>query len=287
MQNLTTVTDNAKQVEYWNGRAGIVWREQQETLDLMLAPLTGFLLDRMQPVDGRLVVDIGCGCGTTSLHLAAAGANVIGIDISVPMLTLAQERAARHPQGERISFVREDASNWPCQDVGADWLCSRFGVMFFAAPDRAFANLRLALHENGRMVFLCWRAVQENPWMSKPMRAMLALLPDPPPRPDPYAPGPFALADPDYLRAQLAAAGFADVSLHELDAEIPLGEDGSIAGAVDFIQHLGAFRDMLQDLSDAPLIEDIRAAIAAELAPYAGTDGVLLPAACWLVQARR
>ena len=54
-------------------------------------------------VQGRRVLDLGCGAGQLALHLATAGAaEVIGIDLSERMLKLARAERA-HP---RVSYQR-------------------------------------------------------------------------------------------------------------------------------------------------------------------------------------
>jgi len=48
-------------------------------------------------------------------------------------------------------------------DLSAVW--PHVGVMFFAEPARAFANLRTALKPSGRLAFACWRKFNENHWL--------------------------------------------------------------------------------------------------------------------------
>jgi 2-polyprenyl-3-methyl-5-hydroxy-6-metoxy-1,4-benzoquinol methylase len=62
-----------------------------------------------QPVDGRTVIDIGCGPGHYSIALARAGAEkVLGLDFAAGMLKLASERAEAQGVGQRCSFVLAD-----------------------------------------------------------------------------------------------------------------------------------------------------------------------------------
>ncbi len=49
-----------------------------------------------------------------------------------------------------------------------DLVFSRFGVMFFADPFAAFANIRKAIAPGGRLAFVCWRALPENEWACVP-----------------------------------------------------------------------------------------------------------------------
>src|SRR3546814_6564159 len=89
------------------------------------------------------------------------------------MLTRARERNA--VRGLAAAFSVADASLHDFAPGSFDLLLSRFGVMFFDAPAQAFANLHNALTKDGRLAFICWRAMAENPWLSVPLRAALPL----------------------------------------------------------------------------------------------------------------
>jgi hypothetical protein len=82
--------------------------------------------------------------------------------------------------------------------------------MFFDNPVLAFKNLHTALKPTGRMLFLCWRKIQENPSMAEPVRIALEVLSPPAATetPDPTAPEPFSLSNPAYLTTILQASGF-------------------------------------------------------------------------------
>ena len=188
---MTTDTNRA-QIDYWNGRAGAKWSARQAELDAMLAPVTAELKARVGSVAGLRVLDIGCGTGETCSIWLAGGAQVTGVDVSAPMLSSAAQRL----QGQ-VKLVLADASVWR-GEAPFDLAVSRFGVMFFADPDAAFANIASNLRPGGRLVFACWRALRENEWAAKPLNAIRELLP-PAPAPAPNAPGTFAFADGDRL----------------------------------------------------------------------------------------
>ena len=89
--------DNATQIEFWNGETGRNWVNHDALMEAMLQPLGESVMDALAPQPGEHVLDIGCGCGHTSLSLAqrvGAAGSVTGIDISAPMLTVARHLAA-------------------------------------------------------------------------------------------------------------------------------------------------------------------------------------------------
>jgi SAM-dependent methyltransferase len=215
--------NNAAQQAYWNDAAGKAWVELQDLLDRQLEPLGNRAIDTLAPRPGDRILDVGCGTGQTSLALAArvgAKGSVLGVDISAPMLGIAQRRAEAAGLSQ-ARFVEADAQTFPFEAGAFDGVFSRFGVMFFADPVAAFANIRRALKADGRLAFICWRAAAENPWMTPPIGSALADMP-PPPRPEPGAPGPFGFAEPDRVRTILSEAGFTDVAVE--------GHDGKLGG---------------------------------------------------------
>jgi len=199
------------------------WAEVREPLELQLAPLGRRALEVLAPHPGESVLDIGCGGGETSLDLARAVApdgTVVGIDLSAAVLAFAQ-RAAKGC--ERVRFVQADAQMFPFEPASFDAAFSRFGVMFFADPTAAFINIRRSLRPNGRLAFVCWRALEENLLDILPLRAASAHLP-PQPAHDPDAPGPFAFANPDRVRGILERAGFAEIEITARDQQVGSGD---------------------------------------------------------------
>lgn len=274
-----TADNNEAQIEYWNGKAGQTWVRSLDRIDGMLAPITQALLTRAAVAPGERAVDVGCGCGSTTLALAQRGALVFGIDVSEPMLGLAKERAAGQ-QG--IAFRRTDAATQPFTP-DHELVFSRFGVMFFANPVDAFKNLRTGLTPNGRLCFVCWQPMAENAWMATAGQAVLPFLTKPAIPPDPRAPGPFAFADRDHLRSVLEAAGFASIEIESLRVKLHVGDD--LDQAMAFQADIGPVARALAELEGETRTRALAAAREA-LAKHLGPTGIDLGAACWLVTAR-
>ena len=216
------------QLEYWNGAPGQKWVRNQAIMDASLADATAGLFARAAIAPGERVLDIGCGSGETSLMAAQAvgtqGA-VTGLDISRPLLELARRRADGIAN---LNFIEADAATHAFEPA-FDLLLSRFGVMFFDDPYKAFANIRTAAAPGGRMAFVCWRTLGENEYAAMPFEIARPLMPPLPPA-NPHAPGPFALCDPDRLGGILAEAGFRNVEIGKLDGAMRMGATPEQAG---------------------------------------------------------
>lgn len=280
---------NDEMLRYWNEAAGPVWVEHQERLDAQLAPLGARARERAAIAAGERVLDVGCGCGGTTLEIAAhvgASGRVVAVDLSQPMLELARERAQRAGVGERIEFRRDDAQTAALEPGGYDVVYSRFGVMFFDDPVAAFANLRRALRPEGRLAFVCWQRREKNPWMMAPAMAAAqhVAFPAPPP---PDAPGPFAFGDPDRVRGILADAGFAAPEVDALEGPMRLGGD-TFEEALDLYLAVGPVGAALREAKPseaqrARVVEAVRSVLEG----FATPRGLEAPAAAWIFTARR
>lgn len=277
---MTQTQSNADQVAFWNGEAGEKWVKAQDRLDAMLAPVTAEVLKAAAAKPGEHVLDIGCGCGETSIILAKAGARVTGIDISRPMLARAKQRAIEG-RVDGFEAIEADASERRFEAT-YDLLVSRFGVMFFADADAAFANLRKALKPGGRLAFACWREPRANEWVSVPVGAIRPHVPPQPPL-APEDPGPFAFADLARVRRILANAGFDSIAARPFDSPMQLGE--TLEDALAHIQEFGPVSRMMTPASDD---EKARAATALRraLEPYASKKPIALNGATWIVTAK-
>ena len=272
---------NLQQVEFWNGPVGQRWAKLQDRTDLMLNNITDGLMPFANAQPGERVLDIGCGCGTTTLRLGMAVApsgSTVGIDISAPMLSVARARA--QAMNADIPFLESDASTHDFQPV-FDLVFSRFGVMFFEDPVKAFANIRKALAPKGRLAFVCWRPFPENIWAFAPYNAARPFLPEQLPS-DPHAPGPFAFADDKRLRDILGRAGFKNIRIEKLDTTSSMGANAE--EAADEAMNIGPLSRAAMELPEATRAK-IRETISVELEKFKTPAGITPKAACWLVGA--
>lgn len=73
---------------------------------------------------GDRVLDVATGTGAQAFAFAAAGANVVGVDMSPAMLDVAR----RHNHLANVSFLEADASELPLADASFDIACISFGL---------------------------------------------------------------------------------------------------------------------------------------------------------------
>ena len=282
---MTRVADaeqiNADQLAFWNGPGGHTWVARQEHTDITLAPVTEALLAFAAPQSGERVLDIGCGCGATTLEFARAvgpAGRVAALDISGPMLAEGQARAKA---AGIANIVWQQADPAMAALDAYDLLTSAFGVMFFGDPVGAFANMRSAASPGARMAFVCWRALAENPWMEVPMNAVSRHLP-PRPKAVPNAPGMFAFADPERVSEVLTAAGWAAPRLEKLDLDLDIAAGRGLEEAVDQSTKIGAVNSWLRN-QPTDVVSAAIASVRAALAPHVDGPSVRLPGAMWLV----
>jgi len=142
MADASKPSSNAAQIEDWNAAVGRTWTQFQEQLERQLDPLGREAIRALAPMPGEHILDVGCGCGATTLDLAVRVGrlgSVVGVDVSVPMLDVARQRS-RPADAGRAEFLQLDAQH---DTLGSafDAAFSRFGVMFFSDPVAAFKNI--------------------------------------------------------------------------------------------------------------------------------------------------
>jgi ubiquinone/menaquinone biosynthesis C-methylase UbiE len=242
-----------EQSALWNGAAGQTWVQSQELIGQVLQPFEDLLVAALAPETSARVLDVGCGTGSTTLAVARRlGRECLctGVDISEPMIVAARARAER----ERlpVTFILADAQTHAFEPASFDTIVSRFGVMFFDDPVRAFANLRRAAAEGARLLFVAWRSA-----------------------------GQFAFGDGDRVRRILEASGWSEIDLQPIDVPCAMPE----SALTEYVTRFGPVGRVLHEASDqvrAEFIENVRA----ELAPYVHGTEVRFTSACWRVAAR-
>jgi SAM-dependent methyltransferase len=277
----------AEQQRYWNRVAGPRRVQNHEFIERRNRAVDALLLTRAAPAAGESVLEVGCGTGATIFLLAKAvgpRGRVAAIDISEPMLSFARRRVSESGL-ENVSLVLADAQTYGFEPAAFDLAISRFGVMFFADPVAAFANLCAAIKPGGRLAFACWASMGENRHWLVPYEIALSRLG--PPAPEPAdAPGPMSLSDPARTLTILSSAGFAGIDIRRESIEI---EGGTPEEEAEHTFQMGPTARLIEEKKPAqPVLEALRRELREAYAALAAPDGrVRLAGTILLVTARR
>jgi SAM-dependent methyltransferase len=281
------MSSNREMVELWNGEASATWSSHPEKYDAMLGELGERVLAAAALSAGERVLDVGCGGGQLALqaaHQVGETGSVLGVDVSSELLAVTRRRATEAGLTQ-VQVLEADAQEHTFPASSYDAVVSRFGVMFFADPVAAFANLLQATVPGGRLAFVAWQAAPLNEWVMVPMGAMIPHVgfPD---LPAPGAPGPFAFGDAERLRGIVTEAGWADVAIEDVQTTVSAGGARTADEAVEFVTE-DTFGRMLLGKAEPEQRAAALAALREAYEPYVGADGVRVKAAVWLVTARR
>jgi len=274
---------NAQQEAYWNEVAGPKWVQLSQAINSQIEPIGRAAMERAGVEAGQRVLDVGCGCGHTSIDLArqvGETGEVNGVDLSAPMLAEARSHATDLPQ---VYFTQADVQ---VEDLGEglyDRIFSRFGVMFFSDPQAAFENLHRALAPGGRITFVCWQEIGKNPWMAVPGAAVAQHVTMPAP-PAPHAPGPFAFADAERTKSILEAAGFSGVEYESLEEGLTIGAGMSRSELVDFSLQMGPAGAAMRE-AEEELRGRLRSAVDEAISPFLVDDRLIMDSAAWVFSA--
>ena len=277
---------NIKQRQFWSGAGGDVWVNKQREMDIMLNPLVDRVIERLDLKSDAKIIDIGCGCGATTLEIAKkiTQGEILGVDISEPMLDKAAE-TAREMSLSNISFEVKDVQVDVMPQNYFDVAFSRFGVMFFEDPFEAFKNIHTSLREDGLLSFVCWQNASLNPWQSLSIQVIKEFLDLP--APAPKSPGPFAFEDKTYLEEILRESGFKGLEILDNQEDIVMFSGKSIREACeDYLTINPVVTEMLKN-SKPELTEEILEALVIKFSNFHQNDGLLFPSATWIVTAKK
>jgi ubiquinone/menaquinone biosynthesis C-methylase UbiE len=219
-------------------------------------------LARVRP--GERALDAAAGTGAVSVPLAAAGARVVAVDLSGPMLAQLRAPAGVAPGAGPVWPVRAAAQALPCRGGWADVLTCGFGIAFFPDLPAALGEFRRVLRPGGRLALTWWLYEARTPFV---VGAELAAERSAPARRSwEHA---RALAAPEDVRAVVRRAGFPAVRAERLTVEWATETFDAWWGR--WVQQWAA--------SDRPVGPDeapaLRARLERDVAPWIGADGAL------------
>jgi SAM-dependent methyltransferase len=269
------------QAALWNGTAGHAWVDGQDLLDRLFAPFERLLVEGASAQAAREVLDIGCGTGSTTVGIARAlgeAARCTGVDISAPMIEAARARAGW--EGASADFILADAETHRFEPNRFDRIVSRFGVMFFADPVAAFANLRRSARRGAALDLIAWRGAGDNPFMTAAERAAAPLLPCLPVR-KPDEPGQFGFADPERVRYILEQGGWSGIEIRPLDIPCAMPE----TELERYFTRLGPLGRVIGQV-EPPVRDRLIEAVRPAFDRYLHQKEVRFTAACWQIAGR-
>jgi SAM-dependent methyltransferase len=271
---------------FWNDVLVVKFERFRHILQRGLSLHSDVPLSRLRLAAGTYAIDVGCGWGDTAIELAkhvGPTGRVLGLDCCEKFLQSGRDEA-RAAGLANVEFV--------CADVQShhfarefDFCFSRFGMMFFGNPVAAMRNVRKALKPGGTLMFIVWRTLADNDWMRVPKEIALAHLPPPGEDAQTCGPGPFSMANPDVVTAQLKAAGFVDAAFERTDGPVRVGR--SVDEAVAFQLALGPAGEIVREAG--PLAEarrpQIEAALEDALSRYLEDGEVVMRSSSWTITA--
>jgi SAM-dependent methyltransferase len=254
------------------------WERRDPWLSAGMRPVTERLLAELDPQPGDRVVEVGCGIGEVG-RLAAervgADGHVLFTDQSQDMV----EAALRHAAGlDNVDGRAMDAQAMALDDASVDRLVSRFAYMLVPDPAKGLAEARRIMRPSGRLAFAVWTEARDNPWAQGRALVELGYME----QPEPDAPGPFRLADPDRLRSLVTEAGLAEPAVDAVDIVMRYA---SLEEWWEVTQDLAmSIRQALAGLSPEQR-DELFARLSDPLAQYESADGVAIPGRAWVVAA--
>lgn len=272
-------------VAFWNATLAPKFIRFRHILEGGLSRHSEAVLPTLGVRPGDRIADVGCGFGDTAIALAAStgpSGHVTGLDCCDAFLDIARrERAAAG--ADNLDFIAADAETALPQGA-FDFVFARFGTMFFTNPVAGLRNMRRALRPGGRMTHIVWRDRADNPWLAASREILLRHLASPDTDAPSCGPGPFSMADPAVVEAQMRAAGFIDITLRRVDAKVLVGRDRD--EAVAFQLAIGPAGEIFRNAG--PEAERRRAAIEADLrAMFDAEDrddtGIWMDSSSWVV----
>src|SRR5262245_60818440 len=275
--NETAADGNAEATEAWDGPLFDRFSQFREVVTTGLANHGEAALALYPPPLGSHVLDVGCGFGDATQRIAelvGPEGSAVGVDVA-PRFVEASRGDAATAGVQNASFEVVDVQTG---ELGGpyDYVFSRFGVQFFAAPVPAFRNIRSAMVPGGRLVVVVWRRREDNPWIYRAQQIVEGIVERPTEYDDPTCgPGPFSMAGADTASDILLGAGFERIRFDRLELAIAIGRD--LDEAIDLVMALGPGGEILrlQGERAADRLPEVKAALREGLAGFADGDGVL------------
>ena len=249
--------ENDKQGQYWNEQPGQSWVIHDAAMNERLQIISDILFEDLAVLECKNGLDIGCGAGSTTRRLyetLGKEGHVTGLDISGKLLGVARS----HPESNGLHFLQADAQSYSFNSEVFDVAISRFGVMFFENPVKAFQNIKSAIQPRREMRFVCWASLTANDFFISPLKTVVDITGVSFAGPG-REPGPLAFSDRGYLFSILKEAGFSSVNIDVVETSIST-RDSVVQNAALLMEIGMGFRAIKEADPSDEILSEIRQA---------------------------
>lgn len=232
-----------KQYYYWNEKSVSPWIKYDNEINSKFENINKILFENISFNKNQSILDIGCGAGQTSYTAkkkVGANGTITAVDISTPLLNLFKKK---YKNIKNLVCLRKDIQKTKFKENIFDHAISRFGVMFFEYPSRAFTHTYQALKKDGSFTFVCWRNFRYNQFFTIPAYSVKKKTKIDVPEFN-NAPGPFSLKDKSYIKTLLKQSGFRKITIDNIKTKLKISQ---IKMEIDIMMKMGVGARMIKE----------------------------------------
>lgn len=232
-----------KQYYYWNEKSVSPWIKYNNEMNSKFENINKILFENISFNKNQSILDIGCGAGQTSYTAkkkVGANGTITAVDISTPLLNLFKKK---YKNIKNLVCLKKDIQKTKFKENIFDHAISRFGVMFFEYPSRAFTHTYQALKKDGSFTFVCWRNFRYNQFFTIPAYSVKKKTKIDVPEFN-NAPGPFSLKDKSYIKTLLKQSGFRKITIDNIITKLKISQ---IKIEIDIMMKIGVGARMIRE----------------------------------------
>lgn len=245
-----------QQKDSWNNIASGWKKWDSMTMDF-LKPMGDEIINKLNLIDGEIVLDVAAGTGEPGLTIASLLTNgkVYITDIAENMVEISRENADRRGL-KNVETLAAEVSNLPFADNTFDAISCRFGFMFFPDMELAAKEMVRVLKPSGRIATSVWNVAEKNFWVTAIMSSIHKYIESP--APVPGAPGMFRCASESFMTDLFSNAGLKNISETVVPGKLNCGD---AEGYWNFMNEVAgpvaAALSKVDELAKATIKEDV------------------------------